>query len=151
MFRFFFRVFCRHRGFFRCVCLSGYLDDGSFPGDGSRFQTDPAGADAFGQFSQRRLADGMADSEDDLFIDVVRQGADVVLDAFVVDDAMDGLIHELAIIAVAQGYAAYLDGLRFGYVRVDALLQVFAGSAFDAQDQGIAIPVHRTAAEVDRH
>ena len=93
----------------------------------------------------------MADSEDDLFIDVVRQGADVVLDAFVVDDAMDGLIHELAVIAVAQGYATYLDGLRLGYVRVDALLQVFAGSAFDAQDQGIAIPVHRTAAEVDRH
>ena len=55
------------------------------------FPDGPAGADAFGQFSQRRLADGMADSEDDLFIDVVRQGADVVLDAFVVDDAMDAL------------------------------------------------------------
>ena len=74
----------------------------------------------------------MADGEDDLFIDVVRQGTDVILNAFAIDDAMNSFRHELTIIAMAQGYAAYLDGLRFSYIRVDALLQVFAGSPFNA-------------------
>ena len=88
MLYFFFGIFCRCRRI-RTGCffhLSGYLDDGSLTGNGSRFQADPSRTDAFGQFGQGGLADGMADGEDDLFMDIVRQGADVVLDAFVVDD-----------------------------------------------------------------
>ena len=135
MLYFFFGIFCRCRRI-RTGCffhLSGYLDDGSLTGNGSRFQADPSRTDAFGQFGQGGLADGMADGEDDLFMDIVRQGADVVLDAFVVDDAVDGLSHELAVIAVTQGGAADLDGRRFSHIIAEALFQVLAGSALDAQ------------------